>query len=69
MLSPLKRIRLEQEYPQWKLAARTGIRAPRISVIECSRVRPRLSELRRIATILRVPVEALIDDEVGVEEE
>lgn len=59
MLSPIKRIRLEQGRLQFQVAAAAGIHAARLSVIETGRAQPKPEEVARIAIALGVAVDAL----------
>ena len=61
MLTPIRRLRQERDIPQWVLAERTGIRAPRLSMIELKRVVPRPDELIRIAQVLGVPADVVAE--------
>jgi transcriptional regulator with XRE-family HTH domain len=59
MLSPIKRVRLEQGRQQFQVAAACGLHPARLSLIETGRARPRPDELQRLADVLGVSVTAL----------
>ena len=61
-LTKLKRIRLEQDIPQWELAHKATICESRLSRIENRRVKPKQDELRRLSNVLGVRLEDLQEE-------
>lgn len=59
MLSPIKRVRLEQGRPQFQVAAEVGIHPARLSLIETGRASAKPDELTRLAHALGVAVDVL----------
>jgi len=59
MLTPIKRVRLEQGRPQFQVAAEIGIHPARLSLIETGRAIAKPDELERLAQAFGVPVAML----------
>jgi transcriptional regulator with XRE-family HTH domain len=61
-LNPIKLARLESGMTQWAVAHRAGISESRLSRIENGLISPSPDVLRKIASVLRLPVEKLSSD-------
>ena len=59
----LKLIRTIQGLSQWDLAAQSGIRNYRLSLLENGRVEPKDEELEALAKALGTTVELLVDED------
>ncbi len=58
-------VRMQKGLRQWDVARRAGIAETYLSKIETGRVRPNSDVLGRIARILEVAPEALLEEEPG----
>ena len=61
-MKKLRLIRTIKGLSQWDLAAQSGIRNYRLSLLENGRVEPKAEELEALAEVLGTTVELLVDE-------
>lgn len=61
-LSKIKLVRLQKGLRQWDIARQVGVTESFVSKIETGRVRPCNKLLEKIATVLEVSLECILED-------